>query len=51
MRHETESRYVADVKYLGGTMPVPEDYADCNSPPQSKPGLLDTAGAGGEVHA
>ena len=34
MRHETESRYVADVKYLGGTLPVPEDYADCNSPPK-----------------
>ena len=33
MRHEIESRYVADVKYLGGTLPVPEDYADCNSPP------------------
>ena len=24
---------MADVKYLGGTLPVPEDYADCNSPP------------------
>ena len=34
IRHETESRYVADVKYLGGTLPVPEDYADCNSPPK-----------------
>ncbi|NLX97849.1 MAG: hypothetical protein GXY83_16925 [Rhodopirellula sp.] len=33
MQHETESRYVADVKYLGGTLPAPEDYADCNSPP------------------
>ena len=33
MRHEIESRYVADVKYLGGALPVPEDYADCNSPP------------------
>lgn len=33
MRHEVESRYVADVKYLDGTLPAPEDYADCNSPP------------------
>jgi hypothetical protein len=33
MRHEVESRYVADVKYLGGTLPAPEEYADCNSPP------------------
>ncbi|MDA3926098.1 MAG: DUF6259 domain-containing protein [Kiritimatiellae bacterium] len=32
-RHENESRYTGDVKYLKHTMPVPKDYSDCNSPP------------------
>jgi hypothetical protein len=32
-RHENESRYTGDVKYLKHTMVVPEDYSDCNSPP------------------
>jgi hypothetical protein len=32
-RHENESRYTGDVKYLKHTMPVSKDYSDCNSPP------------------
>ena len=35
-RHENESRYTADVKYLKHDMPVPADYSDCNSPPNVK---------------
>ena len=34
MRHEMESRYPADVKYLlEGIVPSASDYSDCNSPP------------------
>ena len=34
LRFEIESRYTADVKYLTtDQVPTPEEYADCNSPP------------------
>ncbi len=34
LRFEIESRYTADVKYLTtDQVPSPEEYADCNSPP------------------
>ncbi|MBN2290940.1 MAG: hypothetical protein JXM70_00860, partial [Pirellulales bacterium] len=34
LRHEIESRYVPDVKYLlEGIVPTAADYSDCNSPP------------------
>lgn len=34
LRFEIESRYTADVKYLTtDQIPTPEEYADCNSPP------------------
>jgi hypothetical protein len=34
LRFEIESRYKADVKYLTtDQVPAPEEYADCNSPP------------------
>ena len=34
LRFEIESRYTADVKYLTtDQVPAPEEYADCNSPP------------------
>jgi hypothetical protein len=35
LRHEIESRYTADVKYLlHGVVPTADDYRDCNSPPR-----------------
>lgn len=35
LRFEIESRYTADVKYLTtDQVPAPEEYADCNSPPE-----------------
>ena len=35
LRFEIESRYTADVKYLTtDQVPTPEEYADCNSPPE-----------------